>query len=164
MHLLYIATFFVALFSSILSGMAGGGGGFITIPYWLLIGMTPAQGATTGGFMAIGMGASSLAAFRHTEHTSRDKKLTTILTAITIVAAISGALILPHIEVGSFKIALAILTILSVPLLFTKRKNIHLHKHSRCEICARRGRADRCNCATSVTPADAQIAAKQQAI
>lgn len=36
MEFIYIATFFVALISSILSGMAGGGGGFIMAPYWLI--------------------------------------------------------------------------------------------------------------------------------
>ena len=64
MELTYIVTSLVAFTSSILSGIAGGGGGFIVAPYWLLIGMTPVQGATTGAFMAIGMGTSSLAAFR----------------------------------------------------------------------------------------------------
>ncbi len=66
MDLAYIITFFVTFAACILSGIAGGGGSFITAPYWLISGMTPAQGAITGGFMAIGMGASSLFAFGKT--------------------------------------------------------------------------------------------------
>lgn len=131
MELIYLATFFVAFISSILSGIAGGGGGYIMAPYWLIAGMTPAQGATTGGFMAIGMGASSLAAFRKTDHFPRNKKLTTALTAITVVASIIGAITLTHIETGSFKTILAVITIISIPMLFIDRRKIKLSKRHR---------------------------------
>jgi uncharacterized membrane protein YfcA len=126
MDLMYLATFFVALTSSILSGIAGGGGGYIMAPYWLVSGMTPAQGATTGGFMAIGMGASSLAAFRQTDHFPRNKRQTFALSAVTVIASVIGALTLSHIEVDSFKTILAALTLLSIPLLFIDRRRIQL--------------------------------------
>lgn len=131
MELIYLATFLVALISSILSGIAGGGGGYLMAPYWLLSGMTPAQGATTGGFMAIGMGASSLAAFRKTDHFPRNKKLCIVLTLITVVASIIGAITLTHIETGSFKTILAIITILSIPMLFIDRRRIVLSNRYR---------------------------------
>ena len=131
MDFIYIATFFAAFVSMFLSGIAGGGGGFLTAPYWLIAGMTPAQGATTGGFMAIGMGASSLAAFRKTDHFPRNKKLSIALTAITVVASIIGALTLTHIETSSFKTILAIITLLSIPILFIDRSKIKLNKRHR---------------------------------
>ncbi len=131
MELIYLATFLVALTSSILSGIAGGGGGYIMAPYWLIIGMTPAQGATTGGFMAIGMGASSLAAFRGTGHFPRSKRLTLLLTIITVMASIVGALTLSHIDATSFKTILAFITILSIPMLFIDRRKIVLSKRHR---------------------------------
>jgi len=128
MELTLSLTFLVAFISSILSGIAGVGGGFIMAPYWLLIGMTPAQGATNGSFMALGMSASSLVAFRGTEHFPRNKKLTAVLVAITVITSTAGALILPHIEVGSFKVILAAVTIISLPLLFINKKKIHYHR------------------------------------
>jgi uncharacterized membrane protein YfcA len=128
MEFIYLATFLVAFISSILSGIAGGGGGYLMAPYWLISGMTPAQGATTGGFMAIGMGASSLAAFRKTDHYPRNKRLTTALTTVTVVASIIGAITLSHIETNSFKTILAIITILSIPMLFIDRRKIKLSK------------------------------------
>jgi uncharacterized membrane protein YfcA len=131
MELIYLATFLVAFISSILSGVAGGGGGYLMAPYWLLSGMTPAQGATTGGFMAIGMGTSSLAAFRKTDHFPRNKKLSIALTVITIIASIIGALTLTHIETSSFKTTLAIITILSIPMLFIDRSKIKLNRRYR---------------------------------
>lgn len=131
MELIYLATFLVAFISSILSGIAGGGGGYLMAPYWLIAGMTPAQGATTGGFMAIGMGASSLAAFRKTDHFPRNKKLSIALTVITVISSIIGALTLTHIEISSFKTILAVITILSIPMLFIDRSRITLNKRYR---------------------------------
>jgi uncharacterized protein len=131
MELIYLATFLVAFISSILSGIAGGGGGYLMAPYWLIAGMTPAQGATTGGFMAIGMGASSLAAFRNTNHFPRNKKLSIGLTIITVVASVIGAVTLTHIETSSFKTILAVITIVSIPMLFIDRSRIELNKRYR---------------------------------
>ncbi len=59
MEFIHLATFLVALLSCFLSGLAGGGGSYITSPYWLLIGMSPAESGTTGNFMGIGLGAKA---------------------------------------------------------------------------------------------------------
>lgn len=124
MELLYFATFFVALTSSLLSGAASGGGGFIMAPYWLLAGLTPAQGATTGAFMALGMGGSSLAAFRGTDHMpTKSKKLIKVLIVITLLASAIGPFFLQTIQTEVFKPILAIFTLLSLPILFFNRKN-----------------------------------------
>lgn len=131
MEIIYLVTFFVALLSSVLSGLAGGGGGYIMAPYWLIAGMTPAQGATTGSFMAMGMGVGSLAAFRKTGYLPRDKKLVIGITISTIIASIIGAVILTHIQVGSFKAILAAITLLSIPMLFIDRRKITLSRRHR---------------------------------
>ena len=131
MELIYIATFIVAFISSILSGVAGGGGGFVMAPYWLLSGMTPAQGATTGAFMALGMGGSSLAAFHGSGHMPRNKKLTVALLIMTLLASMVGPFFIQHISVDVFKPILAVLTILSVPLLFVNRSDIHISKRNK---------------------------------
>jgi uncharacterized membrane protein YfcA len=120
MEIHYLATFFVAIISSTLSGFAHGGGGFVMGPYWLLSGMTPAQGATTGAFMSTGMTLSSLAAFRGTEHYPSDKRLMYALSAVAVGAAIFGAFILPKIDVSVFKTILAVITVAAIPLLFKR--------------------------------------------
>lgn len=120
MDILYIATFLIAIFSSILSGMAGGGGGFVMAPYWLITGMTPAQGASTGAFMAIGMSISSAAAFRNTGHFPGNKMLLYTLLVAAFLASTLGAVVVPKIDVGVFKYALAFVTIAVLPLLFIK--------------------------------------------
>ena len=125
MDTIYLATFFVAFISSILSGMAGGGGGFVMAPYWLMSGMTPAQGATTGAFMATGMSISSVAGFRKTDHFPRDKKLLIILSVVAFLTSILGAIIVPKIDIQAFKYMLAIITISALLLLFIKPNMKH---------------------------------------
>lgn len=125
MDILYIATFAVAFISSILSGIAGGGGSFVMAPYWLISGMTPAQGATTGAFMATGMSISSVAAFRNTNHLPKNKRLFLILSAVALIASIIGAILVPKIDIQAFKYVLAIITISALPLLFIKLNEQH---------------------------------------
>lgn len=123
MELIYIATFFVALISSLLSGAAGGGGGFIMAPYWLLAGLSPAQGATTGAFMALGMSSSSLAAFKGSEHMpTQSKRFMYVLLIITLAVSAVGPFFLHAIQTEVFKPILAVFTLLSLPILFFDRK------------------------------------------
>lgn len=129
--LLPLATFFVALLSSILSGMAGSGGSFIMAPYWLLAGLTPAQGATTGAFMALGLGGGSLAAFRGSEHTVKNKKLIVGFILIALFASLIGPLFLHSISAEAFTPILIGITLLSLPLLFIPKNRIKLGKHSK---------------------------------
>lgn len=131
MDILYFATFLVAFKSSILSGIAGGGGGFVMSPYWLVSGMTPAQGAATGAFMATGMSVSSVVAFRKTDHFPKNRKLLFILSVTTLIGSILGAIIVPKIDIQAFKYMLAIITIAALPLLFIKPNIQHrMSKHS----------------------------------
>lgn len=129
MDFLVVLTGLIAFASGVLSGVAGGGGGFIMVPYWLLIGMTPAQAAANGGFMAIGMGASTLGAFRKTSHFPKDKKLIWVLSIITFVAAVIGAFLLPTIDAEPFKVVVAVITLLSLPLLFINPKRIERRRY-----------------------------------
>lgn len=130
METTYITTFIVAFVASILSGIAGGGVGFITTPFWLVIGMSPATGGATSAFMATGMSISSLATFRKSGHIPKDKNLLIILTLVALFSSIAGAILVPKIDIGLFKYALAIITILTLPLLFIRPNTKHsLPKH-----------------------------------
>lgn len=128
MELAYIATFLVAFIASILSGLAGGGVSFVTTPFWLVLGMSPAQGGATGAFMATGMSLSSVAAFQKSGHLPKDKKLFYILAIVTLFASILGVMIVPKMNTEAFKTVLAIITILAVPLLFIKPGTRHTLK------------------------------------
>ena len=120
MELLYVATFVVTFIASILSGIAGGGVSFITTPFWLILGMSPAQGGATGAFMATGMSISSVAAFKKSGHLPKDKTLFLSLAVVTCIASVVGVLVVPKIDIEVFKNLLGIVTILTLPLLFVK--------------------------------------------
>lgn len=87
--------------------------------------MTPAQGAATGSFIAIGMGASSLGVLRTTGNYPKDKSLTILLTITAIAASILGAFILPKVDANAFANILALITIAAIPLLFIKHTAAH---------------------------------------
>lgn len=120
MEAAYIATFGVAFIASVLSGISGGGASFVTTPFWLILGMTPAQGGATGAFMATGMSLSSVAAFRKSGHLPKDKKLFYFLAVVTFLASIVGVIVVPKIDIEAFKTLLAVITICAIPLLFIK--------------------------------------------
>ena len=63
-ELLPYVIFVVTFGASILSGMSGGGGGFIITPFYILIGLTPQQSIATGKLGALGLDAGAIAAFR----------------------------------------------------------------------------------------------------
>lgn len=110
--------------------MAGGGGGFVMAPYWLAIGLTPAQGAAAGSFMATGMSTSSVAVFRGTDHFPKSKRMLYLLSATALLGSALGAFVLPKIEVETFQYVLAVVTIGALPLLFFKPKGRYdLSKH-----------------------------------
>jgi uncharacterized membrane protein YfcA len=111
--------------------MAGVGGGLIMQPYWLLIGLSPAQAAANASFLSLGIGVGSLTAFQKTKYLPGHKKLIIVLASITVVASVIGALLLPHFEANSFKPALAIMTIAALPLLFINKKKLSTFKHSK---------------------------------
>lgn len=129
MNTLTIVTFFVAFLSSILSGMSGGGGGFIMTPYYLLIGLTPQQIVGGASVAGIGLGTSSLIAMRSKQLVL--KKFLWPLLFITIIFTIFAMLVLPNIQSGIFENAIGILLILLAPTLFIKKASMQPGERSR---------------------------------
>lgn len=60
----------------------------------------------------------------------RNKKLTAALFVMTLAASAVGPFFLQHISIGTFKPILALLTIISLPLLFMDRKDIRMSRHN----------------------------------
>lgn len=121
--LLILITFLVTLGISILSGISGGGGGFIMTPYLIFIGMSPAQAIATGKFGAIGSTVGSLTAFKGKGLIH--KKIIIPLVIITVIVSVIAALLIPHINSTLFQIVIGALLILMIPTLFLKFKPAH---------------------------------------
>jgi uncharacterized membrane protein YfcA len=85
-------TFLVGIAASIVSGMAGGGGGLISAPFFILIGLPPQVAVATTKFGALGLTLGSLAKFRKTEHVRKEHVM--YLSVLSIIAALIGSQLL----------------------------------------------------------------------
>ena len=128
--LLLVATFFVALLSSILSGIASGGGGFIMGPWELMIGFSPAQMIATGSVGGSSIGLGSLMAMRRNQ-VRVNHKLVYILGVSAAITSFIASYIVPHISPDLFKGLTALLTICSLPLFFSRHHRLMAGERNR---------------------------------
>jgi len=122
-------TFIIALLSSTISGMSGGGGGFITIPYFLFIGMTPAHALATSKLSGIGVSVGSLTAFKGKGLVH--KRLVIPFMLITGVFAIISAWLIPRLDAALFQRMIAVVLIVLAPTLFIKKAALQPGPRSR---------------------------------
>lgn len=134
MDILLPVTFIVAFLSSIISGMSGGGGGFIMTPYYLLIGLTPQQIVAGASVASLGLGSSSLMAMRGKGLI--EKRFLWPLAIVTVLFTILAMFVLPRIQSGMFEIAIGILLILLAPTLFINKSSMQPGERSRKSIVA----------------------------
>lgn len=129
-----MVTFIVALLSSVISGMSGGGGGFIMTPYFLFIGLSPQQIVSGASVASLGLGGSSLVAMRGKQLLG--KRFLWPLISITILATLLAMLALPKVGGAAFKTAIGMLLILLSPTLFIKKRGLQPGERSRKSIIA----------------------------
>ena len=129
MNILTFVTFCVAFLSSVISGMSGGGGGFIMTPYYLFIGLSPQQIAAGASVASLGLGGSSLIAMRGKQLI--DKRFLWPLVIVTIIATLLAMLTLPHVKSGAFGIIIGVLLIILSPTLFIKKQGFQPGDRSR---------------------------------
>src|SRR5258708_4703779 len=94
--LLPAAVFLVSIISSLLSGMAGGGGGFILTPFYILIGLTPQQAVATGKFGSFGLSLGAAAAFK--KRMLDDKRFSLFIIGLSAVMGLAAALLLRQVD------------------------------------------------------------------
>lgn len=106
------------MFASILSGMAGGGGGLITAPFFILLGI-PAQAAVaTAKFGGVGITLGSVARFRKTEHVKWGYVV--YLSALSIAGAILGTRLLLLSSNEIVERLVGVMVLAAVPFMFRK--------------------------------------------
>ena len=120
--LLPFVIFAVTFGASILSGMAGGGGGFIITPFLIAIGLTPQQSIATGKLGALGLDAGSIAAFRY--QIVNHKRLAGWLVLISIAVGLVSSHAIRHIGNQHLQLVMGILNLAMVPLLFIKHHEL----------------------------------------
>lgn len=113
------ATFIMA----VISGITGGGGGFVLTPLAIFLGLTPAQAVANSKFTGLAITVGSLAGFRHYKTTVRRS----LIVAIMFLAFVVG-LIVPFIirslESRLYRITLGVVLLLMIPVMMYKKVGI----------------------------------------
>lgn len=117
-----VVVFIVGAIASALSGMAGGGGGFIITPFLILIGLTPQQAIATGKFGSFGLSAGAVAAFR--SKFFGNKRLSLFVIALSCLCGLVASLTLRAINNSSLQLVMGILMLAMLPFMLLKSKRL----------------------------------------
>ncbi|KFK91951.1 MULTISPECIES: sulfite exporter TauE/SafE family protein [unclassified Serratia (in: enterobacteria)] len=111
--------FFVAMFAGFIDSIAGGGG-LLTVPALLAVGMPPAQALATNKLQSVGGSFSaSLYFIRRRAVALNDQKLTIFLT---LIGSVIGALLVQHMRADVLRQMLPVLVIgIGIYFLLTPR-------------------------------------------
>lgn len=118
-----------AFIMAILSGIAGAGGGFITTPLLILLGLSPAQAISSGKFNGLAVTIGSLSGLRKYSGQISKRRVGSIM----ILAFLVG-LIVPHIikslESRVYRVSLGVILLLMIPVMLYKKLGIKPRKTS----------------------------------
>lgn len=121
----------VNLVASTLSGAAGGGGGLISTPLMVVLGLSPATAIATAKFGGFGISAGSSIRFAKEKITHR--KTIIIFSILSAIAAISGSLLLvkySSYEAELQKIMGLLILVVGIPLLYSRNMGLELKHRS----------------------------------
>lgn len=114
--------FAVTFVASILSGMAGGGGGFIITPFYIAIGLTPQQSIATGKLGALGLDAGAIAAFRG--KIKQYRNFTFLLMLLAIIIGFLSSYFIRNIKNENLQLVMGTMNLVMIPLLFIKHRGL----------------------------------------
>jgi uncharacterized membrane protein YfcA len=121
-----LVVFGVVFLSGIFSGMSGGGGGMIIVPFLIAVGLTPQQAIATTKFCGIGFSFGGIAAFK-----KKSFNHPALLTFLTILAA-GISLIVPTLfkalSGNAFQVAIGLVMIALVPVTLNGKQGLRTKK------------------------------------
>lgn len=121
-ELLPFVVFVVTFVASILSGMSGGGGGFIITPFYIAIGLTPQQSIATGKLGALGLDAGAIAAFKG--KIKQYKNFTLFLMLIAVIVGFASSYFVRHIKNQNLQLVMGAMNLVMVPFLFIRHHKL----------------------------------------
>lgn len=104
----------------ILSGISGGGGGFVMIPLLIFLGLPPQVAVATGKMNGLGGAFGGLTAFAKTGLIRKD--IVRVMIPIAIIIGLIAPLIFSAIDAEAFQSILGFLLLALTPTLFLRRK------------------------------------------
>lgn len=111
-------TFVAGILASIVSGIAGGGGGLISAPFFILIGLPPQIAVATTKFGSLGLTLGSIAKFRKTEYVRKDYVI--YLSFLSVVAAFIGSHLLLIANNAFIEKLVGATMLVALPFIFIK--------------------------------------------
>jgi uncharacterized membrane protein YfcA len=113
-----VVIFTITFVASVLSGMTGGGGGYVVTPLLIAIGFTPQQSIATAKLWALGIDSGSIAAYRHKK--IKHTRLATILAFTAVPVGIISFIAIRHFKNENLQLVMGLLNLAMIPVLFVK--------------------------------------------
>lgn len=126
--IIFAAVNFIA---ATLSGAAGGGGGLVTVPFMVTLGLSPATAIATAKFGGFGISAGASSRFFKEKITDRRSIL--IFSILSAVGALAGSLLLVKFSDQQDlleKILGIVILLVGIPLLYARNMGIKAKKTS----------------------------------
>jgi uncharacterized membrane protein YfcA len=121
-----LVVFVVVFLASIFSGMSGGGGGLIVVPFLIAIGLSPQQAIATTKFGAIGFSGGGIAAFK--KRSFKNPGLLIFLTVLAFLISLIVPPIFKSINGNQFQIAIGLMMIALVPTTLSDKFGLRTKK------------------------------------
>lgn len=115
----------INLLAATLSGASGGGGGLISTPLLVVLGLSPAQAIATAKFGGFGISFGASARFFKEKIT--DKKTVIVFSSIGLLGGLAGSLLLVHFQDNAEvleKLMGFVILLVGVPLLYARNMGL----------------------------------------
>jgi uncharacterized membrane protein YfcA len=109
----------VAFGMSILSGIAGAGGGFVTTPLAIMLGLSPAQAVSSGKFNGIALTLGSLSSLRRYKGRVSRLRVGSIM-ALAFIVGLIAPFAIKSLESRVYQIVLGVIILVMIPVVILK--------------------------------------------
>jgi uncharacterized membrane protein YfcA len=114
---------------SILSGIAGAGGGFVMTPLGILLGLSPAQAVASGKFNGLSVTVGSLFGMKKVHGTvSKARVIPVMVLAFVVGLAVPFAI--KTMDSKAYRVTLGVILLLMIPVIIYKKIGIRPHNPS----------------------------------
>jgi uncharacterized membrane protein YfcA len=117
-------------FMSILSGIAGAGGGFVMTPLGILLGLTPAQAVSSGKFSGLSITIGSLFGMKKA-HGRVSKARVIPIMILAFIVGLAVPFVIKTLDSEVYRVTLGIILLLMIPVMIIKKVGIKSHQTSK---------------------------------
>src|SRR6266403_3140402 len=116
----------VSLGMAVLSGIVGGGGGFVMTPLLILLGLSPAQAVSTGKLSGLATTVGSLGGMRSVHGTLSKRRVVPVMV-LALVVGLLVPFVIRGLENDVYRVVLGIILLLMIPIMIIKKVGIKPH-------------------------------------